>query len=113
MHFQEKTLNSGRVVSIRPLSWQEFWELGERRIALSKPLSVKEKSTEEKLAEMRELRTLREQPLRWCVQDFDSLSVECSVAEITEIEQLINSLSESSVREGNSLLAAVPTAATA
>lgn len=110
MQYQEKTLSSGRVVSIRPLSWQEYWEMGEQRLALTKPLSVTEKTAEQKLAEMRELRALREQPLRWCVQDFDTIAAECSLADIVELEQLINALSEAPVREGNSAPAAAPTA---
>ena len=116
MQYQEKTLNSGRVVSIRPLSWGEFWELGEKRLSAQNKVAQaaqEEKSYDNELRALHEMRILREQPLRWCVQDFDTLSAECSVAEITEIEMLINSLSERSVREGNLSPAAAPTAATA
>ena len=106
MEYQERKLSSGRVVYIRPLTWNEFWELGERRLE-SKSLV---EGTAGGADALRAVRLLRELPLRLCVRDFDVFAGQCSVAEIVEMERAIDALSEVPVREGNSVPAAVPTA---
>lgn len=113
--YQEKKLSTGRVVHIRPLTWDEFWRLGEHRLALEQKMSAPAKAAEpvNQLDAMRAARTLRELPLTWCVENFAELVADCSVAEFKELELTLNAMSETPVREGNSVPAAVPTATAA
>ena len=97
--YEQKTLSSGRVVEIRPLSWNEFWEMGRMRLEAandnSEPLYVLSASRE-----------ARERPLAACVRDWDNIRGEVSLPEVLEMEQLVDKASRNPVLEGNSLPAA-------
>lgn len=93
--YEHKTLTSGREVAIRPLSWDEFWELGRLRLEVAGRAN-------DAAALFDASREIRERTLSACVQDWESVKCGLSLPEVLEIEQVIEEISKIPVLEGNS-----------
>lgn len=108
--YVQYTLKSGREVSVRPMTWNEFWDIGEKRLDMQETSSKATTISAQKQA-LKEQREFLELPLTLCVESFveNALSSTLSRAEVRELQDIINELSEPEVTLGNSEPAAATT----
>ncbi len=102
MQYTEKTLHGGKVVNIRPLTWEEYWDINLERLTLSQDISADPHVKKDEVLFLEKTRTVREKPLSYCVQDWSTLKAELSLPEVLEIEKHIDAISKAPVAEGNS-----------
>ncbi len=95
MNYSKHVLKSGREVELRPLTWPEYWDvtIAKAEISAEKDLPVVEYA--------KKSRTLREQSLALCVQGWPAMQNSISVAEVLEMEKIIDQISTLPVEEGN------------
>ncbi len=102
MNYTEKTLHSGKVVQIRPLTWEEYWNINLERLKMSQDISADPHEKKDEVLFLEKTRTIREKPLNYCVQGWAELKLELSLSEVLELEKHIDDVSKAPVAEGNS-----------
>lgn len=107
--YAEQTLSTGRTVEIRPLGWDEYWDIQKSHLLALKNLQEKSKSISDvdyTLALTDAQRASREAPLALCVNDWATLHAELSMPEVVELSEIIKSISKMGIMLGNSVPAA-------
>lgn len=109
----DHTLASGRVVGLRPITWQEYWDIQKKHLMGLKALEDKkaEISNLDHTLEFVQLqRDMREGPLSLCVNEWDSIKGILTMPEVVEVENAVRNLSRIEILSGNSgpAAAAVP-----
>ena len=77
--YQDHTLKSGRVVGMRPLTWDEYWDIQKTHLMGLKDLQEKGEAVtdaEFRLELMLAHKDFREKPLALCVKDWDAIKSE-------------------------------------
>ena len=108
--YQDHTLKSGRVVGMRPLTWDEYWDIQKAHLMGLKDLQEKgEAITEEeyRLELMLAHKDFREKPLALCVKDWDAIKSELLMPDVVEMEDKLRQISQITILSGNSVPAAV------
>ncbi len=95
MNYTEKTLQSGKIVHLRPLTWEEYWDVTQTQIQYSEDVTAK------KDIGLETMRYTREKPLQYCVQDWEQLKSELTLPDVLEIEAITKEISKAPVAEGN------------
>lgn len=104
MH-EKHTLQTGKVVEIRPYGWKEFWDLQRERLSEGKDLEESSKDMgmfDRQIALTDFQQKWRERPLAFCVENWSELQPVLSLSEVREIEGILKRISESEVLAGNS-----------
>jgi len=107
--YAEQTLSTGRTVEIRPLGWDEYWDIQKSHLLALKDLQEKSKSISDidyTLALTDAQRASREASLALCVNDWATLHAELSMPEVVELSEIIKSISKMGIMLGNSVPAA-------
>lgn len=108
--YTEHTLHSGKIVNLRPLTWEEYWSLGDQRLDVINFIPADQHNIAQRKEFLQKTRELRQSPLEWCVENWEEIKATINMAEVLEIEKIINSMSELPILEGNSSPAAAITA---
>lgn len=108
--YQDHTLKSGRVVGMRPLTWDEYWDIQKTHLMGLKDLQEKGEAVtdaEFRLELMLAHKDFREKPLALCVNDWDAIKSELLMPEVVELEKTLQQISQITILSGNSEPAAV------
>lgn len=108
--YQDHTLKSGRVVGMRPLTWDEYWDIQKTHLMGLKDLQEKGEAVtdaEFRLELMLAHKDFREKPLALCVSDWDAIKSELLMPEVVELEKTLQQISQITILSGNSEPAAV------
>ena len=108
--YQDHTLKSGRVVGMRPLTWNEYWEIQKTHLMGLKAVQEKGEAITEadfRLELMLAHKDFREKPLALCVKDWDIIKSELLMPEVVEMEDTLRQISQITILSGNSEPAAV------
>lgn len=99
--YVEHKLNSGLIVNIRPMSWEEFWKIGEKRLEAIDAANTADTLAARKQA-LQMQRDLAELPFEMCIKNFDDdMSKILSRHDVHELQNIINTISTPEIERGN------------
>ena len=114
MDYTQHSLATGRVVEMRPLGWDEYWQIQKDNVLAMQEAEKKAESMnplEYTLVFFDTQRAAREHLLAPCVKDWESMRGELLMPEVVEIEETLKKISRIPVQLGNFAPAAEAAAA--
>lgn len=114
MDYTQFTLATGRMVEMRPIGWDEYWNIQKDNILAMQEAEKKAESMTPlayTLVFFDTQRAAREHLLAPCVKDWDSMRGDLLMPEVVEIEESLKKISRIPVQLGNFAPAAEAAAA--
>lgn len=114
MNYVQHTLSTGRVVEMRPIGWDEYWQIQKDNVLSMQRVENDAKTMDNlefTLAFLDVQRESREHLIAPCVQDWESIRGDLLMPEVVEIENELKKISQITVQLGNFAPAAEAAAA--